>query len=94
MCGVIYLLDGCILLFASQGIVSFDGCFLSICGFVYFGFSLRFRICYWVDRCNGCFALALLSRYIRVGGCGVDGVLGCLRGVIYLLDGCIFLFSS
>ena len=92
--GVIYLLDGCILLFASQGVVGLDGRFLSVSCFINFGLSLRFRVRYWVHCVDCCFTLALLGCYIRVSSCGINGILSGLRGVIYLLDGCILLFAS
>ena len=94
LCCVIYLLDGCILFFASEGIVCLDRCLLSIGGFVDFGLSFWLSVSYWVDCCDGCLALALLGRYIGVGCCGVDRILSGLGGVIYLLDGCILLFTS
>ena len=83
--GVIYLLDGCILLFTCEGVVSFNRGLLGVCCLVYFCLRLRFRVRYWVDCCDGCFTLALLSRYICVSGCGVDGVLSGLRGVVNLV---------
>ena len=92
--GVIHLLDGCILLFTCEGVISFDGCFLGVSCFINFCLSFWLSVCYWVHCVNRCFTLALLGCYIRVSGCGVNGIFSCLRGVVHLLNSCILLFTS
>ena len=94
MRGIVNFLNRCIFLFACEGVVSFDGGFLSVGCFINFCLSLRLSVSYWVDGCNSSLALTLFSCYIRVSGCGVNRILSGLRGIVYLLERCILLFTS
>ena len=70
---------GCILLLSSEGVISFDGCFLSISSLI--DGILGVRLSSWglLDIIDCLSALILLSRHIIISCCCVNGVFCLLR---------------
>ena len=93
-CFSVHLGLGCILLLTSQSIISLDGCLLSVSCLVDGVLSISFRCwCLWngVDSLR---TLGLLSSYILVGCCCIDGIFCLLSFIIHLSLSCILLLAS
>ena len=90
----VYLSLSCILLFAGQVRIILDGVLLGVrcLSDCILGISFSFR-CLW-HRIDCLRAFVLLSRYIRIAGCSIDGILSLCSFCVYLGLSSILLFTS
>ena len=90
----VYLSLGCILLFACQVRVFLNRILLSVRCLSYRVFSVSLR-CWCLWRCiNRVLTSIFLRCYIRIAGCGIDGILSLSRFGVYLSLSCVLLFAS
>ena len=83
---------GCILLLTSEGVISFDGCFLSISSLIDGVLGISLSSWGLLDIIDGLSTLILLSRHIVISCRSIDGIFSLLRfGVNFGFSGFFFL---
>ena len=93
-CFGVYLGLSCVFLFTSQVRIILDGILLSVGCLSYRVFSISFR-CWGLWHCiNRVLTSIFLSRYIRIAGCSIDGILSLCSFCVYLGLSSILLFTS
>ena len=91
---LIHLSFSCILLLASQSVVGLDCCLLISCSLVDGVLSISFRCWSLWNGVDSLRTLGLLSSYILVGCCCIDGILSFLGFFIHFSFGCVLLLTS
>ena len=90
----VYLSLGCILLFACQVRVFLNRILLSVRCLSYRVFSVSLR-CWCLWHCiNRVLTSIFLRCYIRIAGCGIDGILSLSCFCVHLSFSCVLLFAS